>query len=263
MNSSPVSVIGQFPRGFFYPFRALRFLLRQPRLLRFVAIPFLINLVVFVGTVYWGLDFFGETVVTYLPQGEAWYWSLLYYLAWVLAVLVTAVLVFFSFTVIGNLIASPFNDLLSERTEALLTGVKEQGRFSLGAFGRDALRTVATEGKKLSLFVVLMLLLLPLNLLPGAGSLAYSVLALLVTVFFLVVEYLGFVFSRKGMGFAAQRRYIMARKPLMFGFGLGVLALLAIPFLQFFCIPVAVVAATQLWCDSPAPPVPGSEGGRE
>ena len=93
-----------FCRGFFAPFRSVRILRRNPRLIQYILIPFLINILVFSGAVYLGLDFFGSTVVDYIPQGDAWYWSILSGLLWVVAVLLTAILVFFSFTVIGNLL---------------------------------------------------------------------------------------------------------------------------------------------------------------
>jgi CysZ protein len=84
--------------------------------------------------------------------------------------------------------------------------------------------------------------------LPG-GSLPYSVLTILLTIFFLVVEYTGYVFYRKHKTFKDQRRFIFSQKFLMFGFGAGVMGILAVPFLQFFCIPLGVVGATQLWYD--------------
>lgn len=241
--------LGRFSRGFFSPFRSLSLLRRRPRLLIYVLLPFLINLTVFTGAVYLGLDFFGSTVVEHLPQGDAWYWSVLYWFLWVIAVLLTAVLVFFSFTVVGNLIASPFNDLLSERTEQILTGEETNEAFSLRRFLGDVGKTVLMELKKMWVFVAVMLLILPLNLLPGFGSALYTVLAVSLTLFFLCVEYLSFIMVRKRQFFNEQRRFIFARKILMLGFGCGVMALLAIPFLQFLCIPLAVIAATRLWCD--------------
>ncbi len=243
------SPVGHFSRGFFTIFRSLRVLRRYPRLLPYIIIPFLINLAVFTGAVYLGLDFFGSTVVEYIPQGDVWYWSVVYWLVWVVAVLLTAVLVFFSFTVVGNLIASPFNDLLSERTEEVLTGQTNDEPFSLGQFMKDALATILLEAKKISIFVVIMLLILPLNLLPGFGNTLYTVLAVSLTLFFLCVEYLGFVMVRKRLFFGAQRRFIMSRKVLMVGFGTGVMAVLSIPFFQFLCIPLAVIGATRLWCE--------------
>jgi len=167
------------------------------------------------------------------------------------------VLVFFGFTVVGAIIASPFNDILSEKTEELLTGIPNEEPFVFKVFLRAALQTVADESKKIIIFVLLMLFLLPLNLLPG-GSLPYSALSILLTVFFLVVEYTGYVFARKHNTFKDQRRFIFSHKLLMLGFGFGVMAVLAIPFVQFFCIPLGVVGATQIWHDLHSPEVQNS-----
>ena len=49
------SVFG-FARGFAYPFRAGHLLIANPRLLVYVVVPFLINLVVFSLAVWFGLD---------------------------------------------------------------------------------------------------------------------------------------------------------------------------------------------------------------
>lgn len=246
LRDNPLS---QFSLGFFYPFRSAKWLLSAPTLWRFVIIPFCINLVVFSAAVYFGFDFFSDRVIQQIPQGDGWYWAILYYVVWVIAMLLTAVLVFFTFTVVGNLIASPFNELLSERAEEMLSGAALSQPFSLQVFLADTRRTITMEFRKIALFVLAMVLILPLNLLPGFGTLLYTMLAVGLTIFFLVVEYLGIVLSRQRFSFSQQRQFIFSRLFLMAGFGTGVLVLLAVPLLQFLCIPVAVVAATKLWCD--------------
>ncbi|WP_225897277.1 sulfate transporter CysZ [Desulfuromonas sp. AOP6] len=246
LKDNPMS---RFASGFFYPFQSLRFVYRNPKLLKYVLIPFLINLVVFSGAVFLGLDFFGDIVARYVPSGEAWYWAFLTFFAWLIASIVTALLVFFSFTVVGNLLASPFNDLLSERTEEIVTGVGTAEPFSWRTFGGDAWRAIIVEGKKMSFFVIGMLALLLLNLIPVLGQLLYSVAAILFTLFFLTVEYLGYVLSRKRLSFAQQRRYVFGQISLHLGFAVGVLCLLAIPLMQLLCIPLAVVGATRLYCE--------------
>jgi CysZ protein len=250
-----------FYRGFSYPFQAGRFLLKSPGLLKFILIPFLINLIVFSGALYLGLHFFSDFVLHRIPQGEAWYWLFLYYFLWVLAVMVTAVGVFFTFSVVGNFLASPFNDLLSEKTEEKLTGEKDCRSFSLGRFWREGLQTLKEEGKKMLFFLGGMALLLLLNLIPGVGTLLYGVLSFLFTLFFLDAEFTGYFFNRRQLGFKQQRRYILSRKSLMCGFGTAVLAILAIPLFQFFCIPVAVVGATRLCLENPLSPGGALENG--
>jgi len=249
MKKNPIS---RFRQGFFYPFRAFRFIKKHPRLYKYILIPFTINLSVFSLTIYYGLGFFFDLVSSYLPQGDAWYWFLLNYLFMTIAIIVTLVLVFFTFTVVGSLLASPFNDILSERTENILPGQTSDEPFVFKTFLEDSGRVLIVESKKISLFLAGMLLLLFLNILPVIGSLLYSVLSVTWTVFFLVIEFTGYVFSRKRLAFKAQRHIICQDFSLMAGFGLGVFCILAIPFFQFLCIPLGVVGATHLLYDTGA-----------
>lgn len=246
-----IQSVSGFVRGFSYPFRAPRFLLQHRGLLRFVAIPFAINLIIFSLAVYFGLDLFNRLLEQYLLNGDVWYLLILYYLAWVLAALLTTVMVFFGFTVIGNVLASPFNELLSEKIENLLRETQDNESFSLSRFARESGLSMVIELKKQLVFVAGMLLLLLLNIVPGFGPLIYAVVAPIFTLFFLVVDYLGFVLTRKQVNFRQQGGYILSRPLLMAGFGCATFCLLAIPLVQFFCIPLAVCGATLLWCDFP------------
>jgi len=249
--SVAVRPVAGFVRGFSYPLRAIKFFRRKPGLLKYLAIPFFINLLVFVTTAYFGLDLFQGMLESYAPSTEVWYGILLYYLVWTVVLLLTTVVVFFSFTVIGNLIASPFNELLSEQTEELVHGTRNEESFSLRRFWKESRYAILVEIKKMAVFVSCMVVLFGLNFIPGIGSLIYAVLTPLFTLFFLVIEYMAFVLMRKQLSFTEQRRYIFKHPILMLGYACGVFCMLAIPFIQFFCIPLAVVGATLLWCDFP------------
>ena len=237
-----------FIAGFFSLWNAFRFVRKNSSLHKYIAIPLIINIVVFSGTVYWGFDLFNQLVGQYLAPHDAWYWQVVESVVKLLAALVTLVIVFFTFTVLGNLIAAPFNDVLSEQTEQLITGQLLDEQFSLRQIGKDLWRVMQDEVRKMSIFIILMILLLVVNILPGIGSLIYAVCSVLLTVFFLIVEYTGYVFSRKHLGFKEQRRFIAANRMTTLGFGLAVMCTLMIPFVQFLTIPLAVVAATHLCC---------------
>jgi len=58
-------------------------------------------------------------------------------------------------------------------------------------------RTLISEGEKIAVFVAGMLLLLLLHLLPILGTALYPVLSMAWTALFLVLEYNGYVFTRK------------------------------------------------------------------
>lgn len=240
-----------FTQGFSYPFRGFGFLRQHPRLLKYVALPFAINTTIFTLVVYLGLDFFNSWVTESLPQGDAWYWVALYYVVWLLAVVVTAILVFFTFVVVGNIVASPFNDLLCERVELEVTGHRDEGKLTLGSVLKEAGATIVREIRRIWMFVVGMVLLLMLLIVPWVGWSLYSILSFLFTLYFLTVEYTGFVLDRKGFSFKQQRQYIRHRRLMMMGFGLGAFVLLSIPFLQLLAIPMSVIGATLLYLEHP------------
>jgi len=240
-------VIG-FAKGFSYPFRAGHLIIAHPRLLIYVAIPFLINLIVFCLAVWFGLGRFDALLAAMTPETTAWWWPVLKYLLWLVTVVVTALLVFFLFAIIGNLIASPFNDILSEKAEVILTGVRQE-LVAGSSFLRDSLHTLLDEVLKIAVFLGGLLLLLLLFLLPAIGPLLYTGLSLIWTALFLVVDYTGYIFARRKLSFADQRRFIGERKLACLGFGFGALCLLAIPLLQFFTIPLGVLGAVQFWHD--------------
>ena len=244
---------GNFSAGFLYPFRAGQFIKKNPVLYKYIFIPLMISVTVFSLAGYWGLQVFDYFVNQNIPQDDIWYWLLLNKLIWISAILVTFILVFFSFTVLGNLIASPFNDILSEKSEEILSGkVADAGSFHLVLFMKETGKTLLNESLKISLFVCCMIFLFALNLLPVLGSMLYGALAFLLTVYFLVIEYTGFVFSRKRLTFKNQRKFIKKNRLLCAGFGCGAFILLAIPFVQFFSIPMGVVGATLLCYDAGA-----------
>jgi CysZ protein len=242
--------IGRFAKGFSYPFRAGHFLLRHPKLYPFVLIPFIINLVVFSLAVWFGLDRFEGLLAWLTPETSEWWWPFVKYLFWIVAVLLIAVLVFFLFAIVGNLIASPFNDILSEKTEELLTGVSRNEPFKFRQFLRESIHTLFDELLKISAYLSGMVLLFLFLLLPAVGPVLYFILSLLWTALFLVVEYTGFIFTRHKLLFKDQRQFIRQRKLASIGFGAGALSLLAIPFLQFFTIPLGVIGAVHFWRDA-------------
>ncbi len=247
-NNLIVGSIRGFVGGFFSVWSALRFVLKNPSLYKYVAIPFIINVIVFSAAIYWGLDLFTNLTGQYFSAHGAWYWQILAAVVKLFAGLITLVVVFFVFTVVGNLIAAPFNDVLSERTEQLLTGNLIIEPFSLTQIAKDFWRVMFDEVRKISIFILLMLVALLFNFLPGVGSLIYAVLSVVLTLYFLVIEYTGYVFGRKHLCFKDQRKFIAQNRLGALGFSVAVMCMLFIPFVQFLTIPIAVVAATQLCC---------------
>lgn len=237
-------MIKAFSDGLFAIIRAWIFIYRNPGLLRYAIAPLIINVVVFSVMLYFGSEYLFHLVDTYLVYGDAWWWKALEWIAQALAFALMLVIGFFTFTAVGNLIAAPFNDILSEKTEYLLRGSMEDEPFSIRLMLKDAGRSLSDEIKKLSIFLGVMLLLLLIGFIPVVGPPAFGICSVLLTLYFLVVEYTGFVCSRKHIGFKQQRTFIRAHRSQSLGFGIAVMLTLMLPLIQFLTIPLAVVAAT-------------------
>src|SRR5512139_2181455 len=113
-------MVGDLFRGAGYFFTGLGMITR-PGLRRYIVIPLLINIVLFTLLIAWLSSEFGALVALYTSQFPEWL-SWLGTLIWLLFAILVAVMIFFTFTLVANIISAPFNSLLAETAEAQLTG---------------------------------------------------------------------------------------------------------------------------------------------
>lgn len=244
------SVWSQFSRSFLLPFRAARLLVARRDLWPYVVVPALVNVVLFVGfvTLFWlNLD----TVVGWLwspPAVEAWYdwlFRLAWYLLLALVGVLSAGLSYVLALLVGGLVAGPFRDALSARSERILLGtdeVPDDGDTLLAG----TLRGLASDLLVIGAYCTVMVPVVLLNLVPAVGSVAASLLGTVVSALFLAFEFSSDPLGRRGRGLSERVALIDERRPMALGFGVGTSLLLWIPFLNFLTIPVAVVAGTAM-----------------
>jgi CysZ protein len=239
-------MISDFAKGLRYPAVGLKFVFSRRGLARFVFIPFLINVLVFGTGFFLFLGKLGR-LLDMVPRNETWYFAVLYYVLAVLLVAIFLVVAFYAFTVIGNLIAAPFNAVLSEKVEALETGRSTSGPFSWGGAWRDARRAFKTELKKLVLLVLFFLPLLLLNLIPVLGQVLYAAGMFLYTAFALAFNFTDYAMERRLNGLLGRYRLLWSRKSLSVGFGSACFLLGLIPIVNLLLLPVCVTAGTLLY----------------
>ncbi|MEM1349459.1 MAG: EI24 domain-containing protein, partial [Myxococcota bacterium] len=75
---------------------------------------------------------------------------------------------------------------------------------------------------------------------------AYMVLGAACSAFLLTAEYTDTLLVRKGFTLRTKLAELRKRRRITLGFGLGVHLMLAIPLLNFLCVPIAVVAGTAM-----------------
>lgn len=164
---------------------------------------------------------------------------------WFLITVLSAIIVFFTFTPIANVVAAPFNALMSERIEALLTG---KDLDSSSSFLELAISSIRSQLGKLVYILFWSIALLLFSLIPLLNF-AAPILWFIFGSWLISLEYLDYPMGNHELVFSRQKQILRQRKGLALGFGGATLVLTSIPFLNFIVMPVAVAGATVLWVE--------------
>ena len=236
-RNNPVSGALYFLRGFA--------IVTRPGIRRYVVVPLLINTTLFAALAYFGASWLVGFATDMLPD-----W--LEFLAWILVpgfVVAALMAGFYTFNLLANIIAAPFNGLLAEAVERHLTGRSPPSAGGgWGAFLRELGPTVATELRKLAYVAIRSLPPLLLFLIPVVNVVAPFVWMVL-GAWMLAVTYVDYPMANHGIGFAELRARLADRRLLSLGFGGAAVAALAVPVLNFLVIPCAVAGATAMWVE--------------
>ncbi len=208
----------------------------------FVLVPLLINVVLFAAGLLAAGEFIDYLLAEKLAGMPEFLHTVLRVLFWVLA----AITVFFTFSLVANLVASPFNGILAEAVERHLDPSASMPSFTWTRLLAEAVRSIAAELRKLVYIVVRALPLLVLTVIPGLNVVAPP-LWILFGAWMLSLEYLDCPLGNHGRGFPAVIEEMRARRGLALGFGGTITILTMIPLLNFLAMPVGVAGATSLY----------------
>lgn len=233
---------GGFVRGVKHGLSGIA-LITRPGIRLFVVIPLIINIGLFIvalTAVGMALDY---AVDSYLGSWPEWIQGIV----WVIFALLSAVVVFFSFSIVANIVASPFNSMLSEAVERHLQGSQQALPFSWARVARDLGRTIPAELRKLLYIGLRALPLLVLSLIPVVNVVAPA-LWLLFGAWMLCLEYLDCPFGNHSVFFPSALNGMRKRRSLSLGFGLCITVFTLIPVLNFIAMPIGVAGATSMYC---------------
>ncbi|MDJ0779301.1 MAG: sulfate transporter CysZ [Gammaproteobacteria bacterium] len=223
--------------------RGLRLLPRR-EVRPYVLIPLAINLLLFGSLVWYGYTLFAplvDSMMAYVPD----FLDFLEWFIWLFVGLLAAIIVFFTFTAVANLIAAPFNALMAEKIEQLLTGKAVNSDVSFARMALDAFRSQLGKLAYLALWALGLFLV---SLIPVINLLA-PLLWLLFGSWLLSLEYFDYPMGNHDLVFRAQKKQLAARRGIALGFGGGVMIMTSIPVVNFIAMPVAVAGATLLWVE--------------
>lgn len=241
------NALKRFGQSIRMPFRAFGFLVKNRSLWPSVFWPTLINLSLFGVSVYYIWGKASALLVSFWakPVFDAWYHAFAiagWHLANVFIHILGVVLAYVFIMIVGAIVTSPFNDIISEKTEEILLGdryVKHQLPFL-----PSTLRSIRSTAIIALMYVGCVAPLLVLHLIPGLGSVAYTLIAGTVGGFFIAMEYCDILLERKQFKMRTKFSRVWQERPTTLGFGIGTNLFLAIPLLNFLCIPIAVISGT-------------------
>lgn len=239
MSNNPISGAGYLLRGVG--------LLSKPGIRPYVLIPLLINIVIFSLLVWLGIDQFEQLMNRFLPKDDSWL-AWLRWLLWPLFTLAIVLVIFYTFTVIANLIAAPFNGLLAEKVERYLGGELAAEPSGAKQMMKEVLPSILSELRKLFYFLLRAIPLLILFLIPVL-NVAAPFLWLLFSAWFLAIEYGDYPMANHKLTFKQQHQRLKRVRMTSLAFGGTLTAMMMVPLLNFVAMPAAVAGATLFWRD--------------
>lgn len=247
IHTKSLSGAGYFFKGFE--------LIRRKGVRRFVFIPLAINLLLFSFAFYYLLgqiDHLMIWVENLIPSWLAW----ISYLLWPLAVFTVLVVFSFIFSTAANWLAAPFNGLLSEKVELLLTNahidnpvddsIGNSTDGSMTALIKDIPRTLSREWQKFIYYLPRVIgFFILLIFLPVIGQ----ILWFLFIAWMMAIQYKDYPFDNHKIEFSQMRHVLRQNKSLSYSFGITVALFSMLPLINLIVMPVAICGATALWVE--------------
>lgn len=158
----------------------------------------------------------------------------------IVALIVGAVVAYVS--VVGA-IAGPFNELLSERVEELVTGAPTP-RFSLVAFIRGLVLGIAHGIRRLAIALVGFAVVFALGFVPVIGPFCAAALAFWFAARAAAYDSYDAVMSRRELRYRDKAAYLSRHRGRTLGLGATVAGMLLVPGLNLIALGVGAVGAT-------------------
>lgn len=223
--NSPAFALHCMQQGFVY--------LQRPELRRYLWIPLAINLVLYSVAFVAGYAAMNHWLPLLIPDWLTW----LSWVLWPLFFVSFMLMSFFTFTLLANLIASPWYSALSNHALSLING---QSYTPVELVWHKA---IFGELKRLGYLALRLLPLIVLSVIPVINSVA-PILWALFGAWALAMEFVSYPAENRGLGFQQQKQLVQSNRLGMLSLGFMVNLGLMIPVVNLVIGQTAVIAAT-------------------
>ncbi|MDQ7004254.1 MAG: EI24 domain-containing protein [Ghiorsea sp.] len=183
-----------------------------------------------------GVFFFADYLASiWIPEGDAWYWMVVGYIASFFAGLLSVVVGAVAFVALASAAAAPWLDTLAFRTEKIMGIATVENDAS---WANQALAAMINSIRPLLGLLLWGLLALVFFWFPPLMALIWTY----GSIQFLNYELFDTQASRKDLKFKVRQQNMKEQRWFWLGFGGISLLLMAVPILNIFVLPAAVVA---------------------
>ncbi|MDX8409262.1 MAG: EI24 domain-containing protein [Mariprofundales bacterium] len=218
--------------------RGLRLLLTKPLLRavlwRIVAVLALLFLLV-TGGVFWLAD---TLIQQWAPAGDAWYWQLLGWLAWMCALVLSLLAGVVAFVTLGSALVAPWLDQLAQRAAAVDGYALPNPQQGWMALCRQSL---ANSLRPLASLLMAGVAALLLWWIPVVGQLAAPLVWGYASVRYLCFELMDTHATRFAMDYSARLEQWRQHRGFWLVFSAAAMLMLMVPLLNLLVLPAAVV----------------------
>lgn len=222
-------------------------LIKQPGLRRFVVVPLLCNLVLFAGALMLAINYLAQLMQWVDASVPSWL-DWISFLLWPLLIIAVLIVFSFIFSAIMNWIAAPFNGLLAEKAEQLLTGKPLYTGGAMDAV-KDLPRVFGREWQKLKYYLPRALLVLILFFIPVVGQTVFPVVWFIFSAWMMAIQYCDYPFDNHKVTFSDMKFALKQTRGSSMSFGVAVTVFSMVPIVNFIVMPVAICGATAMWVD--------------
>lgn len=220
-------------------------LLFKPGVKRYVITPLLLNILVYIGFTTCAYHY-TQLVHTWLNSYLPHWLSAVAWILWLFSFI--GILFFFTyiFTTIANIIAAPFNGLLSEKVEEIILGHPSKNAMSFKELCGLLPKTLMRQIQLLFYFLPRAIIILVLFFIPGINVIA-GITWFLFASWMMSIQYFDYPFDNNHIGFKPMIKTMKQHRWLHLQLGVLINILSIIPIINLFIIPAAVAAATAAW----------------
>jgi CysZ protein len=239
-------MVSAFARGFGYLAQGAAMLPRKGVRIHLI-IPLLINIVLFLLGSWLLFSQLSDFIDGYTGTLPDWDWIAgLIYLIKIMIFTAAITVVFMGVSMIALLVAAPFNAVLARSVERHLLNEFINESESSRSVMAQVPHLVMEEVRKIIYFILRAIPLLILFLIPVI-NIAAPVLWFAFSGWMLAITYTAYPLENHEIPFKNQHAIVKQKRWTTFGFGIAVLLVTMIPFVNLVVMPVAVAGATVLY----------------